>query len=243
MIVFQRPALLHKAASDKCAKSSLAATISIPRTTNPLPSGYRRRLQRHPAIRTRAPTHPRFIGTLTSASSVADEHHARQRHERTKEVGLRKALGARNRDIAWQFLVEALVLTFAAGALHAGLRRPRPCHSPMPLYSAMYKTANHEGDIFLKTSSSVMLTAFVILTLVELPRPMASLKRPTWSQSKPCGTSRPCGDGLARQASPEPMLGMNGRHEFTRAVKSLKCVRASAPEGSSGALNGPSAAS
>jgi len=37
--------------------------------------------------------------------------------ERTKEVGLRKALGARNRDIAWQFLVEALVLTFAAGAV------------------------------------------------------------------------------------------------------------------------------
>ena len=39
---------------------------------------------------------------------------------------------------------------------------------PMPLYSAMYKTANHEGDIFLKTSSSVMLTAFVILTLVGI---------------------------------------------------------------------------
>ena len=37
---------------------------------------------------------------------------------------------------------------------------------PMPLYSDLYKTANHEGDIFLKTSTSVMLTAFVILALV-----------------------------------------------------------------------------
>jgi putative ABC transport system permease protein len=89
--------------------------------------------------------------------------------ERTKEVGLRKALGARNRDIAWQFLVEALVLTFAAGAVgmlvSVALAHAIP---PMPLYSAMYKTANHEGDIFLKTSRSVMLTAFTILTFVGI---------------------------------------------------------------------------
>jgi len=87
--------------------------------------------------------------------------------ERTREVGLRKAVGARNRDIALQFLVEALVLTFAAGAVgmlvSVVLAHAIP---PMPLYSEMYKTANHDGDIFLKTSSGVMLTAFVILTVV-----------------------------------------------------------------------------
>jgi putative ABC transport system permease protein len=87
--------------------------------------------------------------------------------ERTKEVGLRKALGARNRDIALQFLVEALVLTFVAGAVgmlvSVVLAHAIP---PMPLYSEMYKTANHEGDIFLKTNSSVMLTAFLILAFV-----------------------------------------------------------------------------
>ncbi|HLB92194.1 MAG TPA: ABC transporter permease [Terriglobales bacterium] len=89
--------------------------------------------------------------------------------ERTREVGLRKALGARKRDIAWQFLVEALVLTFAAGAVGM-LVSVALAHSipPMPLYSAMYKTANHEGDIFLKTSGSVMLTAFVILTIIGI---------------------------------------------------------------------------
>jgi putative ABC transport system permease protein len=37
---------------------------------------------------------------------------------------------------------------------------------PMPLYSDMYKTANHEGDIFLRTNFSVMLTAFLILAFV-----------------------------------------------------------------------------
>ncbi len=89
--------------------------------------------------------------------------------ERTKEVGLRKALGARSFDIALQFLVEALVLTFAAGAvgmlLSVMLAHAIP---PMPLYSEMYKTANHEGDIFLRTSGTVMLTAFMILSFVGI---------------------------------------------------------------------------
>jgi len=87
--------------------------------------------------------------------------------ERTKEVGLRKALGARNRDIAFQFLIEALVLTFVAGAVgmvvSVLLAHAIP---PMPLYSELYKTAHHDGDIFLKTSTSVMLTAFLILAFV-----------------------------------------------------------------------------
>jgi ABC-type antimicrobial peptide transport system permease subunit len=32
----------------------------------------------------------------------------------------------------------------------------------------MYKTANHEGDIILQTSTGVMLTAFIILTFVGI---------------------------------------------------------------------------
>jgi putative ABC transport system permease protein len=89
--------------------------------------------------------------------------------ERTREIGLRKALGAKKWDILSQFLIESLTMTFIAGAVGivASLVIGRLVPA-MPLYGEQFKTTNHQGDIVLHGSIQVMLVSLLILGAVGL---------------------------------------------------------------------------
>ncbi len=90
-------------------------------------------------------------------------------NERTREIGLRKALGATRRRILAQFFTEALILVMSAGAAGMVLAQ-LACWlvGTVPLLGPLYEDATGRGDIHLGLSLSSTVVSFAILAVVGI---------------------------------------------------------------------------
>jgi len=89
--------------------------------------------------------------------------------ERTREIGLLKALGARRRHIRTQFLFEALIIAAIGGFLgYVFAYSVSMAIGIIPFWSTILEDPTQQADIHLVISTSAIITAIVTLGLVGL---------------------------------------------------------------------------
>jgi putative ABC transport system permease protein len=89
--------------------------------------------------------------------------------QRTREIGVLKSLGATRRAILAQFLLEAMVIVTAGGALGVVVGwLATSLLQTMPLLGPLFKDTSGAGDIHLRISAFSILTSTLILETVGL---------------------------------------------------------------------------
>jgi putative ABC transport system permease protein len=110
-----------------------------------------------------------FIGTLTLGIGGVGVMNIMlvSVDERIREIGLRRAVGARRRHIRAQFLAEALVLTVIGGVLGIFVAYAlATVFSTIPLLGPLFEDASGKTDIHLVISPTIVLVSLLILVLV-----------------------------------------------------------------------------
>jgi putative ABC transport system permease protein len=89
--------------------------------------------------------------------------------QRTREIGILKAIGATRRSILWQFLLEAMVIVTGGGLLGVAVGWGLTAFlGTLPLLGPLFKDTSGRGDIHLQISTAAVLTSTILLESIGL---------------------------------------------------------------------------
>lgn len=112
-----------------------------------------------------------FIGTLTLAIGGVGLANMMLASvvERTREIGIMKAIGGRSRAIRFQFLVEGMAIVLAGGLLGTAIGWGlTEIIGTIPLLGPLFDEAADKGDLHMKVSASAVLVSTGVLLAVGL---------------------------------------------------------------------------